>query len=126
MSDESSASAPAEPAPIEKPDPFKEIVQPFVDLIHAPRALWGVNAAYMLEGLCYFGILGYLEIYFSDFVFTGVSHAEVWAHNMVGVLTAGIALSMAVLGFVPDKIGPRRALLASFLLLICGRVFIAL
>jgi MFS family permease len=112
-------------APIEKPSPFKEIVQPFIDLVHAPRALWGVNLAYMLEGLCYFGILGYLEIHFSDFVFIGVPSPEVWAHNMVGVLTAGIAFSMVVFGFVPDKWGVRKALLLAFILLLVGRVFIA-
>ena len=52
-----------------KPSPFQEIVQPFVDVWHAPRALWGVNLGYMLEGLAYFGVLGYLAIYFSQTVF---------------------------------------------------------
>ncbi|HEY3450017.1 MAG TPA: MFS transporter [Myxococcales bacterium] len=123
MSEESSVAA---AAPEERPNPLKEITQPFVDLVKAPRALWGVNLAYMLEGLCYFGVLGYLEIHFSDYIFAGVPHPEVWAHNMVGVLTAGIALSMAVLGFVPDKWGVRKALLLAFVLLVGGRVFISL
>lgn len=122
MSEESAVAA---AAPEERPSIYREVVQPFIDLVHAPRALWGVNLAYMLEGLCYFGVLGYLEIHFSDFVFAGVPHPEVWAHNMVGVLTAGIALSMAVLGFVPDKWGVRKALLAAFVLLVCGRIFIS-
>ncbi|MCX7957509.1 MAG: MFS transporter [Deltaproteobacteria bacterium] len=108
-----------------KQNPLKEIVQPFIDLIHAPRALWGVNLAYTLEGLSYFGILTYLAMYFSDYVFKGVEHADVWSHNMVMILTAGIAISMVVLGFVPDKIGVRRALILSFLLLFTGRFFIS-
>lgn len=108
-----------------KQNPLKEIIQPFIDLIHAPRALWGVNLAYTLEGLSYFGILTYLAMYFSDFVFKGVEHADVWSHNMVMILTAGIAISMVVLGFVPDKIGVRRALILSFFLLLTGRYFIA-
>jgi MFS family permease len=106
-------------------NPLREIVQPFIDLIHAPRALWGVNLAYTLEGLSYFGILTYLAMYFSDYVFKGVEHADVWSHNMVMVLTAGIAISMVVLGFVPDKIGVRRALILSFCLLLLGRFFIS-
>src|SRR6185503_7274098 len=40
----------------------------------------------------------------------------------VMVLTAGIALSMVVLGFVPDKWGVRPALILSFVLLLAGRV----
>jgi MFS family permease len=105
-----------------KPGPLREIIEPFIDLVHAPRALWGINLAYALEGLAYFGILTYLTIHFSDFVFRGVEHADIWSHRMVGVLTAGIAFSMAVLGFVPDKLGVRRALIAAFCLLLVGRI----
>ena len=116
------------PAPEEpRPSPFREIVQPFIDLVRAPRALWGVNLGYTIEGLSYFGILTYLTIYFSDYVFQGVtsggvSVADQWSHAMVGVLTAGIAIAMVVLGFVPDTWGVRRALIASFVLVLLGRV----
>ena len=101
---------------------WQEITQPFIDLVHAPRALWGVNLAYMIEGLSYFGILTYLAIHFSDFVFQGVEHADIWSHEMVMVLTAGIAIAMVVLGFVPDKLGVRRALIFSFVFLLIGRI----
>jgi POT family proton-dependent oligopeptide transporter len=40
----------------------KELTQPFVDVFHASRALWGVNLSYVLEGLTYFGVVGYLVI----------------------------------------------------------------
>jgi POT family proton-dependent oligopeptide transporter len=103
----------------------REITQPFIDLIRAPRALWGVNLAYTIEGLSYFGILTYLAIYFSDFVFRGVEHADEWSHGMVMVLTAGIAIAMVILGFVPDKYGVRRALIFSFSFLLAGRVIIS-
>jgi proton-dependent oligopeptide transporter, POT family len=105
----------------EKKSPIKEITQPFIDLVRAPRALWGINLAQMLEGLVYFGILGYLAIYFSDFVFQGVEGKDEWAHNMVAVLTGGITFSMFFLGSVVDKKGVRFALLASFVLLLIGR-----
>jgi len=114
------------PASTETPQsPLKQIAQPFVDLIHAPRALWGVNLAYVLEGTAYFGVLSYLAIYFSDYVFQGVPNPDVPAGFMVGVLTAGITLSMFFLGFVADKFGVRRALIWAFLLLLGGRVLIA-
>jgi len=116
----------AEPATTNAPtSPLKQIVQPFIDLIHAPRALWGVNLAYVLEGTAYFGVLSYLALYFSDYVFTGVPTPDVPAGLMVGVLTAGITLSMFFLGFVADKFGVRNALIWAFLFLLGGRLLIA-
>ncbi len=116
----------ADPATTEAPiHPLKQIIQPFIDLIHSPRALWGVNLAYVLEGTAYFGVLSYLALYFSDYVFIGVPNPDVPAGLMVGVLTAGITLSMFFLGFVADKFGVRRALIWAFLLLLAGRILIA-
>ncbi len=105
--------------------PIREIVQPFVDLVHAPRALWGINLGYMLEGLAYFGVLYYLTMHFSEFVFVGQPNPEAAAHSMVGVLTAGITIAMFFLGFVADKKGVRFALLSAFTLLLIGRVLIS-
>jgi len=111
------------------PDPkqswLKEITQPFIDLAHAPRALWGINLAYFLEGLVYFGMLGYLAMHFSDFVFMGLEHPDVEAHHMVMVLTAGITISMFFLGTVADKMGIRNTLLLAFVFLLAGRVLIS-
>jgi POT family proton-dependent oligopeptide transporter len=119
MAEEIITPAKPESSPIKQA--LNEITQPFIDLIKAPRALWGVILAYAIEGLSYFGILTYLAIYFSDFVFQGVAHPDIWSHDMVMVLTAGIAISMVVFGFVPDKYGVRKALILSFILLLIGR-----
>ena len=100
---------------------LKEITQPFVDLVHAPRALWGINLPYFLEGMVYFGILGYLAIYFSEFVFRGVDGGEELGHTMVMVLTAGITMSMFFLGGVSDKWGVRKSLIVAFALMLVGR-----
>ncbi len=102
-----------------------EIVQPFIDLAHAPRALWGINLAYFLEGLVYFGMLGYLAMHFSDFIFMGMENPDVEAHHMVMVLTAGITISMFFLGSIADHFGIRNTLLSAFVLLLVGRVLIS-
>ena len=104
---------------------FKELVQPFIDVIRAPRALWGINLSYVLEGLVYFGMLGYLAMHFSDYIFQGVENADEWSHTMVAVLTAGITISMVLLGWVCDKYGVRKALIGAFILLLSGRVIIS-
>ena len=106
-------------------NPLREIVQPFVDLARAPRALWGINLGYLIEGCVYFGMLGYLAMYFTDHVFRGMPDADRYSHPMVGVLTAGITIAMLFLGGIPDRFGVRRALLAAFSFMLVGRVLIA-
>ena len=105
----------------EPKSPLKEIIQPFVDLMHAPRALWGINLAYVLEGMVYFGMLGYLTIYCSEYVFQAVDGADEAAHYMVMVLTAGITIAMFFLGVVADKRGVRFALVTAFIFMLVGR-----
>lgn len=100
---------------------LREISQPFVDLVHASRALWGINVSYLLEGLTYFGVVGLLAIYFNDYV--GLD--DITAGQMVGFQTAGITLSMLILGATVDLIGARKALLISLFLMLVGRVLLA-
>ncbi len=102
-------------------NPLKEIIQPFIDVVRAPRALWGVNLSYLIEGFCYFGVLGYLAMYFNEYV--GLSDTQ--AGPMVGVLTWGITLSMFFFGGRVDTWGVRRALLVSICLMIIGRAAMA-
>jgi POT family proton-dependent oligopeptide transporter len=109
----------------EKRSVLREVAAPFIELAHAPRALWGVNLAYAIEGLCYFGFLTYLAVYFSGEVFRGVEHPDVLSHRMVMVLTAGIALTMVLFGFVADRWGARKALIVSIGLLLAGRLVIS-
>ena len=104
----------------EKKNPLKEITQPFVDLINAPRALWGINLSYFIEGTVYFGMLNYLHMYFNEYV----NLDDVWANRMVGVLTAGITISMFFLGFVADKKGVRFAIVTAFCLMLAGRLIV--
>ena len=100
----------------------KEITQPFKDLLRASRLLWGVNISYFLEGLVYFGMLGLLAIYFNTYA--GLN--DIQADQMVGILTAGITLSMLFLGATVDIIGVRRSFLISLSLMLVGRLLITI
>lgn len=100
---------------------WKEISQPFIDLFHTSRAMFGLNLSYMIEGFTYFGVLGYLTLYFNEYV--GLN--DINAGQMVGVLTAGITLSMLFLGATVDLIGLRKSMIYSLLFMLVGRVLIS-
>lgn len=102
-------------------DSGREITQPFVDLFHTSRALFGINLSYFLEGLCYFGTAAVLVMYFTDCI--GLE--DVQAGQMTGILTAGITLTMLVLGATVDIVGVRKSILLGFLFLLVGRVIMA-
>ncbi len=99
-------------------NPLREIIDPFINLVKAPRALWGINLSYLLEGLTYFGILGLMTIYFNEYI--GLN--DINAGRMVGILTAGITLSMLFLGGTVDWIGVRKALLIALSIMLFGRI----
>jgi POT family proton-dependent oligopeptide transporter len=99
----------------------REVTQPFVDLVHASKALWGINLSYLLEGLTYFGIVGLLAIYFNDYI--GLNDID--AGRMVGFQTAGITLAMLFLGATVDFFGARKSLLISLGVMLVGRVLLA-
>lgn len=101
---------------------IKQLTQPFIDLAHTSRALFGVNFVYVIEGLCYFGVVGLLAIYFNEYI--GLN--DISAGRMVGVLTGGITLAMLFLGATVDLIGIRKALLAALSFMFIGRVALSL
>ncbi len=101
---------------------LKELTQPFVDLAHTSRALFGLNLSYVLEGLTYFGVVGLLAIFFNEYI----KLDDIRAGNMVGVLTAGITLAMLFLGATVDWIGLRRALLISLTSMLVGRILLTM
>jgi len=108
--------------PVRRPSPFLEIIQPFIGLARAPRALWAVYLSTLLEGFVYFGMLIYLAMYFNEYAGLSDLHAG-W---MVGTLTSGITLSMLFFGGSADRWGLRRAILLSLFLMFLGRSLLAL
>ncbi len=100
---------------------WNDISQPFKDLFHTSRALFGLNLSYLIEGFTYFGVLGYLTLYFNEYI--GLN--DINAGQMVGILTGGITLSMLFLGATVDWIGLRRAMIYSLVFMLAGRMLIS-
>ncbi len=101
---------------------FKELGETFVAFVKAPRALWGINIPYILEGLVYFGILTILGKYCSENVALSDLHAG-WVY---GGVTGGITFAMLLMGGVVDKIGVRLSMALSLGIMAFGRLLISL
>ena len=102
-------------------DSFKELKETSIAFVKAPKALWGVNVPYVLEGLVYFGVLTILGKYSSE----NINLNDAQAGLVYSFLTGGITFAMLVLGGLSDKLGVRKSLIISFLVLILGRLLVA-
>ena len=102
-------------------DSLKELKETFIAFIKAPKALWGINVPYVLEGLVYFGILTELGKYCSE----NVGLTDPQAGLVYSFVTGGITFSMLLLGGYSDKIGVRKSLFISFLVFLVARTVIA-
>jgi POT family proton-dependent oligopeptide transporter len=101
---------------------LRELAQTFGAFLKAPRALWGVNIPYVLEGLVYFGILTVLGKFCSENLALNDIHAG-WVY---GGVTGGITFAMLIFGGVSDKIGVRLSLALSLAVMMIGRILVAL
>ena len=102
-------------------DSFKELKETFIAFVKAPKALWGINVPYVLEGLVYFGILTELGKFSSE----NIGLTDPQAGLVYSFVTGGITFSMLLLGGYSDKIGVRKSLFISFLVFLVARIVIA-
>ncbi|MFN7986948.1 MAG: MFS transporter [Thermoanaerobaculia bacterium] len=86
----------------------------------SPRALWGLNVPYLLEGISYFGVLTLLMKLLSENLGLG----DVRAGIVVSLFTGGITFAMFFLGELGDRFGTRRVLLLSISVMAVGRVLL--
>jgi MFS family permease len=86
----------------------------------SPRAIWGLNVPYLIEGITYFGVLTLLMKYLSENLALG----DIRAGIVVSFFTGGITFAMFFLGEMGDRYGLRRILLLSIALMGVGRIFI--
>jgi MFS family permease len=101
---------------------LRELTETFGAFLKAPRALWGVNIPYVLEGLVYFGILTILGKFCSENIALNDIHSG-WVY---GGVTGGITFAMLLFGGVSDKIGVRLSLALSLAVMMLGRILVAL
>lgn len=103
-------------------DALKELKETFLAFIKAPKALWGINIPYVLEGLVYFGILTILGKFSSE----NLGLEDTQAGLIYSFVTGGITFSMLLLGGVSDKIGVRKSLALAFIIFLIGRLLVSL
>lgn len=103
-------------------DAFKELRETFIAFIKAPKALWGINIPYIVEGLVYFGILTILGKYASE----NLGLADTQASLIYSGVTGGITFSMLLFGGYSDKLGVSKSLKLAFVIMVVGRVLVAL
>ena len=103
-------------------DSFEELISTLLAFFKAPRALWGINIPYVLEGLTYFGVLTILGKYCSENCGLNDLHAG-WVY---GGVTGGITFAMLLFGGFADKIGVRTSLVISLVIMAVGRGIVAL
>ncbi len=102
-------------------DSFKELKETFVAFFKAPKALWGINVPYIIEGLVYFGILTILGKFASE----NLSLKDTQASLIYSFVTGGITFAMLLLGGYSDKLGVRKSLIIAFVAMVVGRTMVA-
>lgn len=90
-------------------------------LLMASRAFWIVNLVSFGDGIAYFGVLTLLTRYLGTDLAMGAAQAGL----AVSLFTGLVTLAVAGGGWVADKLGVRRALLASLGVILVGRVLLA-
>jgi dipeptide/tripeptide permease len=86
-----------------------------------PRALWGIYLLKLLESLAYFAAYNVLILYLSD----ELHYTDREAGTIAGTWLTAVSLFTFTAGAVADAAGIRRALLASVLSCLLGRVVLA-
>ncbi len=97
---------------------MKDFIDAFKALRGAPRALWLVILAFSLESMAYFGVLPLMKPYIGQDVGISPALASTW----VSIFTGSLTLVMLFVGKpAEDKLGIRKGIIVSLLLIILGR-----
>jgi len=100
---------------------LKSLAEQLHAFLHAPPVIWGINLPYFLEGIAYFGTLTVLMKYLSE----NLALQDVRAGIVVSLFTGAVTFVMFFLGEVSDRLGIRRVLVMSIMLMCAGRVLLA-
>lgn len=91
-------------------------------LLKASKGFWLVNMVNFGDGVAYFGILTLLVLFLGK----NVGMSDAWSGRAVSFFTGAVTAFMLVMGFVSDKLGVRKALRVSLLILLAGRLLLVL
>lgn len=94
-----------------------ETVDTFVAFVKSPSEIIGLNIINVIEGMAYFGVLTYLVLYMHE----NVGLSDVHASWVVTAFMMLVTISQLLFGGVSDKLGARRALGISLIVLTLGR-----
>ena len=97
---------------------FKKFLHKFLVLGSAPRELWIIYAAYILENLAYkVGAAGVLPLWLSS----DLGYNDVQAGAMIAVWSAIMTLITVMIGSLTDAMGIRRTFLLGFVICLASR-----
>ncbi|MCX6639360.1 MAG: MFS transporter [bacterium] len=91
-------------------------------LMQGSRGFWLINFANFCDGVAYFGILNLLVL----FLGANIGMSDAWSGRAVSFFTGAVTLFMLGGGFIPDKLGVRKALMIAVLVLLGGRILLVL
>lgn len=83
------------------------------------RGFWAVNLVNFGDGIAYFGVLNLLVLFLQNDIGMSTTQSHIAVSTFTGIVTVGMFLGG---GFVSDWLGVRRALAASLLLGLLGRM----
>ncbi len=105
------------------PTKFSRFLQKFTVLRGAPRELWIIYAAYILENLAYkVGAAGVLPLWLSS----DLGYNDVQAGAMIAAWSAIMTLVTVMIGSLTDALGIRRTFLLGFVICLVSRTTMAL
>ncbi|MBQ9244014.1 MAG: MFS transporter [Proteobacteria bacterium] len=99
---------------------LEETLDTFKAFLHAPREILGINLINIFEGMAYFGILTYLMLFMTK----NVELSDVHASWVVSGFLMLITLSQLFLGGVSDKVGPKKMLGITIIILLISRIIL--
>jgi dipeptide/tripeptide permease len=112
---------PAEAAGSEAEGPDPTLRERLTILFGASRGFWLVNAVNFGDGIAYFGMLALLTLFLNK----DVGFSTGWSTKSVSIFTGLVTITMALGGgWLSDRLGVRRALSLSMLIVLIGRIFL--
>ena len=101
---------------------FGKAVRPFSELANAPRAIWFVIGAFVIDSTAYFGILTLMTTYLGH----DLGWGDAYAAATVSLFTMLVTLAMLGIGSAAESFGLRRAILGGLAVAAVGRVIYCL